>query len=82
LRQAIDALGLQYTEAAKAMGITKQRLGNWMSGRSPISAHELSKFCHIHGVTADWVLLALPGQSEVRRRLEFASAVRALILPL
>lgn len=60
LRAAIDACGLRYIQAAEIMGVTKNHLGNWMRGDSPVRVYELYRLCRVTGVTADWVLLGDP----------------------
>lgn len=57
LRKIIDLLGMQYTDAAEIMGISKQVLRNWMNGDSYPSPYNLYKLCRAKGVDFDYVFL-------------------------
>jgi transcriptional regulator with XRE-family HTH domain len=76
LRQAIAAAGLKQVQAAEVMGVTKNHLGNWLRGESPIRAYELYRLCRVTGITADWVLLGDPsGLPQRLARALFAPAL-------
>lgn len=57
LRKIIDIIGLQYTEAADVMGVSKQVLRNWMSGESYPAPYNLYKLCRSKGVNFDYIFL-------------------------
>lgn len=57
LRKIIDIIGLQYTEAADIMGVSKQVLRNWMSGESYPAPYSLYKLCKSKGVNFDYIFL-------------------------
>lgn len=60
LRQLIDALDIPYVQAAREMGISKSRLGNWMRGDNYPGQYELYRLCRRRGVNFDWVFLGDP----------------------
>lgn len=60
LRRLIDALGIQYVEAAADMGIPKNQIGNWMRGEAYPRPYNLYLFCRKRGVSCDYVLLGDP----------------------
>lgn len=60
LRRLIRALGIKQVDAAGDMQVTKNKLNNWLRGRSYPLHYELYRFCRIRGVSADYVLLGDP----------------------
>lgn len=78
LRLVIDALGLSYAEAARIMGITPQRLNGWMGGDHPASLFHLARFCRLHPVTLDYLILgdARRIDRDLAERLGLVSAGR------
>lgn len=73
LRALIDALNISQVEAAKDMGISKNRLGNWLrlTNIQYPDPYCLYKFCRLRSVTADWIYLDDPARLPdlVRRAL-------------
>ena len=55
LERAIEALGLTRTEAAASMGISLQKLGNWLRPDNYPDPYLLTVFCDRYGVTADFI---------------------------
>ena len=55
LRVAIEALGMNYTEAGELFGVSKSKLGNWMRGDDYPAPYFIERFCDRFGVTADWI---------------------------
>ena len=49
-------LSMSVAEAAEALGITRQTLSNYESGRTPMRARTLRSICELYGVPASWIL--------------------------
>jgi transcriptional regulator with XRE-family HTH domain len=60
LRRIIKALRIKQVQAAEEMGITKNHLGNWLRGDAYPLHYELYKFCRIHGISTDYILMGDP----------------------
>ena len=62
LRQAVEALGLRPSTVARSVGVSPQKLGNWMRGDHYPDEWFVFRFCNRYGVTADWLYRGvLPG---------------------
>lgn len=48
----------RYSQQAIAdeMGVTRQAVSRWETGLALPNAHQITKFCDITGITADWLL--------------------------
>ena len=70
LRQIIAALGISQVDAANAMGVTKNHLGNWLRGDAYPQHYQIYLFCRRYGITADWIFLSyhsgLPARTAAR----------------
>ena len=55
LRMAIEALGVTQVQAAQVMGVTPQKLRNWVSGDNYPDPLLLRLFCDRYNVTFDWL---------------------------
>ena len=56
LRQLRLEKGLTQKQLAEAVGLTKNALGNYESGRREPSIDLIKKFCTLFGVTSDYLL--------------------------
>ena len=53
----LKALGVSQTKAATALGVSKQRLNNWVTGIAYPDTYELYKLCRIANVDFNYVML-------------------------
>ncbi|EHL99347.1 DNA-binding helix-turn-helix protein [Acetobacteraceae bacterium AT-5844] len=57
LRRLIKACRLKQVDAAEAMGVTRNHLGNWLRGDAYPNPYAIYKFCRSHGVNTDYIYL-------------------------
>jgi len=60
LRALLEAVDLDQTAAAKRIGVSTSRLGNWLSGKpkTTITIANAVKVCDEFGATLDWICRA------------------------
>ena len=49
-------LSIPVAEAAEMLGITRQTLSNYESGRTPMRAKAVRSLCELYGVSPSWLL--------------------------
>lgn len=85
LRRLIDALDLRQTRAAEDMGVTKQRLGNWLRGESYPDIYALYRLARLRHVNMDYVFLGdwsgLPAKVAERLQADVAPKLAAAKAP-
>lgn len=83
LKLAVEGIGRPKGEIAESIGISQQRLSNWITNQNRPDWFVLAKFCRRYGISADWVLLGdlrgMPHQTADYwgRALEDRQAARA-----
>jgi DNA-binding XRE family transcriptional regulator len=60
IQSARVAANLTQAELAKALGFSRQRLGNYELGDRPIPLDVLRAVCEVLGVSADWLIWGTP----------------------
>ena len=55
MERAMEALGLTRSDAAKTMGISLQKLGNWLRPDNYPDPYLITVFCDRYGVTTDFI---------------------------
>jgi addiction module HigA family antidote len=83
-QECIEALGLSVTEAAKALGVTRQALNNLVNGKSGISAEMALRLAKAFGGDAEmWLRLQMAYDlAQVRKReREIVAGVRQVERP-
>ncbi len=57
LALTVEALGRPKGEVAASIGVSQQRLSNWMTRQNYPDWYALAKLCRRYGISADWLLL-------------------------
>ena len=85
LRRLIDACEISYVRAAADMGVSKQRLGNWMRGDNYPELYALYRFARLRGVNTDYVFLGdwtnLPQRVAEKLQAEMLAKLEAKVEP-
>jgi transcriptional regulator with XRE-family HTH domain len=76
LVEARASLKLSQKEVAAAMGVSRQSISKWETGRASPNPRELADLCVFYGVSTDWVLT---GTKTVPAAT--SSLVRAILAP-
>lgn len=56
LAEARDRLRLSQQDVATAIGVSRQSVSKWETGKSSPNPRELADLCVVYGVSCDWVL--------------------------
>ncbi len=55
LAHAIETLGITHAAAAKNMGISPSKLGNWIRGDHYPNPYYLARFCDRYNISTEWI---------------------------
>ena len=57
LRLAVEAIDRPKGEIAESIGVSQQRLSNWITEQNKPDWFSVAKLCRRYGISAEWVLL-------------------------
>ncbi len=63
-----NVLAMSQNEVARRLGVTRQTIANYESGRTPMRADIVRMLCEVYGVSPDW-LLGLTGTLVMKRKI-------------
>lgn len=69
LRKARTDLQLTQEQVAQEMGVKRQTISKWESGKGAPNPREMAELCMLYGVTTDWVLTGTPSVPATRSKL-------------
>lgn len=79
IKFAVESIGRPKKDVAQSIGVSQQRLSNWMTNQNRPDWFGIAKLCKRYGISPAWVLLGevagLP--HEMADRLERAVAERS-----